>query len=52
MSAKSKKALSAGLGLLVFLTLILAHKGALSAENFYLALSVSLAMAMSIRFNA
>lgn len=52
MSAKTKRALSASLGLLVFVTLVLAHKGALTAENIYLALGVSLAMAVSVRFNA
>ena len=52
MSAKSKKALSCALGLLVFTTLVMVHKGALTADNIYLALSVSLAMAMSVRFNA
>ena len=52
MSAKSKKALSSALGLLIFLALILVHKGAFTTENIYLALSVSLALAMSVRFNA
>ena len=52
MSEKSKRALRAALAVLAVVTLVLVHKGALTAENIYLALGVSLAMAMSVRFNA
>ena len=51
MSKISKRALSAALGFMVLVTLVLAHKGALTGENMYLALGVSLAMGMSVRFN-